>query len=123
MKTYRCIDILYDYSEKYNFVGTNNEQAYWAQERLGRIGIPLTALYSSHPYDLFRTLHEVGHCEIFDGRFNMATREYKATQWAIEHMRDYNVVVDNNLINAFQEYIYSFANGKNISKYELKMFT
>lgn len=119
MKHYQCIDIIKQYINKYVFIETDDEQSFWARERLHRIGIPKRAFYSEHPDDMFRLLHEIGHCEIFDGRFNQATKEFKATQWAISHCKQYNIDVSQEHQQIWQDYIYSFTKAKDKTKYKL----
>ena len=118
MKNVRCIDIIKEYYDKYKFVLTNQNHC-WARERLKQIGIPSYTLYLEDGWYVFALLHEIGHCEIFDGRYKQSTSEFLATQWAINNCKTYNVQLSEEQQNEWQEYIYSFCNDKDKGKYKL----
>lgn len=119
MGKYQCLDIINEYN-RYMYIKTKNEDEFWAMGGLGRIGIPESAINSSHPLDIFRLLHEIGHCETYQLKHTKATREFEATQWAINHSKKYNVNISKQNKTIFQDYIYSFSKAKNKEiKYKL----
>lgn len=118
MKKYTCLDIISDYPQ-HNYKWTSDVNDFWAQEKINRIGIPYSVLNSVSSINLFKTLHEIGHCQTFHFNQNISTREYKATQWAINHSNKYNVKLSCRQKKIWQDYIYSFATKKNKKKYQL----
>lgn len=119
MKKITCINIISMYCDKYMFLKTTDRNKFWAMEKCNRIGIPTTALDSSTPENVFRLLHEIGHCETYkQGQFK-AQREYLATQWAIDKCKELNIEPHKEH-DLWQNYIFSFTKAKDKSKYLLK---
>ena len=58
--------------------------------------------------DLFDLLHEIGHCETNTEEMIDCEGEYLATQWAIDNMDKYNVVVSRKYIDEYQDYIFDW---------------
>lgn len=118
METYSCSDIIKDYSNKYMFIKTNDD-IFWSFSALGRIGVPAKSFHSRYAIDTFHLLHEIGHCETYHIKQFKVQREFNATQWAIEHSKQYDVVSSESSKKIWQDYIYSFTKAKDKSKYQL----
>ena len=80
--------------------------------------------------DVFNLLHEIGHVYTSESWMSRAEREWRATTWAIFHMKKYGVKIPNWRKDNFQDDIYFWYNfekaltGKKIrmSKSQLKLF-
>ena len=116
--------IIKDYN-KYSFIWLHDKTNQYADNdrfscffRYGIILIPYNDTDWT-PSMYFALLHEIGHCETYKNRQSSATREFLATQWAINNSKKYNIMVSQKEKNEWQEYIYSFLKIKNKSKYKL----
>ena len=118
MKRYACINIIKDFPQ-HNYRWVEDSNNFLAQEKINRISIPRSVLKSTSADNLFKTLHEIGHCQTFETKQNKVTREFLATQWAIFFSQKYNVKLCQSSKKQWQEYIYSFTKAKNKSKYQL----
>ena len=54
----------------------------------------------------FELLHEIGHVETKTGLMRRCESEYAATQWALERCNEYGVIVPDNIIKRYQDYIW-----------------
>lgn len=74
----------------------------------GYIYFPIDAITNPSQEDLFDFLHEIGH--VITNRIGMkrCMEEYLATQWAIDHAKDFDVHVSHKRIMEFQNYIYKW---------------
>ena len=110
--------IINDYRNTYNIMYTKDSDckciAAW-----GLICIPNK--YKREDFDnyLFCVLHEVGHCETFESKQTEAEKEFFATQWASDNARRYDVTIDEKEKDEWQNYIYSFIDNEDKSKYLL----
>ena len=68
---------------------------------------------------IFSVLHEIGHCETYKPRQIKPTREFLATQWAIKEFNRLGLKLKKSDKEAWQEYIFSFANENNKKRYIL----
>ena len=50
-------------------------------------------------------MHEIGHIEGSDSKARRCEDEYNATQWAIDHLADYGLEADADIIGTYQDYI------------------
>ena len=53
----------------------------------------------------FSLMHEIGHIEGSDSKARRCEDEYNATQWAIDHLADYGLDTDADIIEEYQDYI------------------
>lgn len=53
----------------------------------------------------FSLMHEIGHIENNDAKMRRCEQEYYATQWAIDHLADYGLEADEDIIATYQDYI------------------
>ena len=53
----------------------------------------------------FDLMHEIGHIEANDASMRRCESEYSATKWALDHLSDYGLEMDENILHAYQEYI------------------
>ena len=108
--------------EKYNqyeYCFTDDEDDFWARGLMWRIGVPEMSLGSAKDDDVFRLLHEIGHCQTMKRNQSKATREYLATQWAINMSTTYGIYIPEDDRHMWQTYIYSFDDARNKSKHKL----
>lgn len=112
---------LKDVMAKYDYIyySTDDKNDFWARSAIKRIGVPKELHNSSKNFDVFRLLHEIGHCETYKYGQYKVMREFLATQWAIEHCKEWGIKVNEEDKNLWQEYIYSFSKAKDKSKYQL----
>jgi len=103
---------------KYMFVPTVDIQSF-ACSNSGIIVLDINMWHNPNAFFVFSILHEIGHCETYQKGQSKVKREYLATQWAIEHCKEYQIKLNSKQINAWQDYIYSFTKAKDKSKYEL----
>jgi hypothetical protein len=54
----------------------------------------------------FTLFHEIGHIVNNSGNMRRCEREYYATVWALEKFKDYGLVVPEDIVRDYQEYIY-----------------
>ena len=54
----------------------------------------------------FTLLHEIGHIVNNKSKMRRCEREYYATIWAIAELKKYDIETPQNLIDAYQRYIY-----------------
>ena len=53
----------------------------------------------------FSLMHEIGHIEGSNSKARRCEDEYNATQWAIDHLADYGLEPDKEIIASYQRYI------------------
>lgn len=104
-------DIISKYSNKYQFISTPDIQSFALSEQ-GIIVINLSSWVTPNSFFVFAVLHEIGHCETYKRKQNKITREFLATQWAINNSKQWNVKITNKQKQDWQEYIYSFSKAK-----------
>lgn len=114
-----CNDIIKEYCLKYNFIWTNNDNAFWSMPKFMRIGFPIKLLESKVSEDIFRLLHEIGHCETYSNNQTKAQREFNATVWAIRKGNEIGLKLSQTEKNKWQKYIYSFVNENDKNDYKL----
>lgn len=110
--------IVKKYEGKYEFVPTVDVQSF-ALPRNGIIVLDINMWYNPNVFFIFTILHEIGHCETFEPHQMKPTREFLATQWAINELNKLQLRLSVEHQQAWQEYIYSFTNEKNKHKYKL----
>ena len=78
--------------------------------------------------DLFDLLHEIGHIQTNNIGMKRCEEEFFATQWALDNANKYKVEITSDLIDTFQDYIWTWRDGaikrkaKNVpSKQQLKL--
>ena len=54
----------------------------------------------------FTLFHEIGHIMTKQSKMRRCESEYYATVWAIEELKKYGIKTPQNLIDAYQRYIY-----------------
>ena len=111
--------ILNDYKNKYDFRKVENLDTFKTFFQYGIILIPYYKNMWKDDRNLFALLHEIGHCETYKKRQSRAVMEFKATQWAINNCEKYNIVLDQQEKDEWQDYIYSFTKTKNKEIYKL----
>lgn len=53
----------------------------------------------------FDLMHEIGHIQTSRPNLRRCEDEYLATQWALDHLDDYGLEMDINIMGIFQDYI------------------
>ena len=119
MANINCYDLICKYCNQYKFIYTNKKDAFYAIQKIRRIGVPRELLYSNDDWYVFSLLHEIGHLETYQSNQSRVTREFFATQWAIRHMNEYKIKLSDKDKCIWQDYIYSFTTEKNKNKYVL----
>lgn len=117
--TEKIDSIIKTYNKKYMFILNDDKQSF-AFSKNGIIVLHLDKWRKPNAFFIFSVLHEIGHCETYQDGQNNVTKEYLATQWAIDHCKEWNVNLSKQDQNDWQEYIYSFTKAKDKSKYLLK---
>lgn len=110
--------IISEYKIKYQFIPTIDVQSF-ALNNSGIIVLDTNRWENPNSFFLFSVLHEIGHCETYNRNQTKPTREFLATQWAIEHCKQYGIKLNSHQQKEWQDYIYSFSKAKDKSKYQL----
>lgn len=117
MANIKVIQLINQYPNYYYYSIESN--IFSSQAALKRIYIPDNVYNSSTNWNVFSTLHEIGHCETYMNKQCKPLREFLSTQWAINHSKKYNITLSDDDKNVWQEYIYSFTKSKSKDKYKL----
>lgn len=119
MKPKQILDsIIEKYKTKYQFIPTVDVQSF-AFSGNGIIVLDINSWRNPNVFFIFSVLHEIGHCETYKARQIKPTREFLATQWAIKEFNRLGLKLKKSDREAWQEYIFSFANENNKKRYVL----
>lgn len=106
-ETYKNVAYLSLTSEKvpYSIIYYDNDGK---NKNTGYVYIHIDTIINPSQEDLLDFLHEIGH--IITNRVGMkrCMEEYLATQWAIDHAKDFGVKVSKKRIAEFQNYIFKW---------------
>ena len=119
MKKPSVSEIMAQYSDKYIYIWTSNQNKFYAMEKVRRIGVPRELKDSRKEIDTFRMFHEIGHMETYGPKQTKAQREYNATQWAIDEFNRRGLRLKEEYWELWQNYIYSFTKAKDKSRFDL----
>lgn len=111
--------IIKTYNKKYMFILNDDKQSF-ALSGNGIIILHLDKWRKPNTFFIFSVLHEIGHCETYQDKQTTVMREYLATQWAIDHSKEWDVHLSKQNQKDWQEYVYSYTKAKDKSKYQLK---
>ena len=110
--------IILHYEKKYSFYPTIDIQSFAIPE-FNIIVLDVKRWQKPNHFFIFTLLHEIGHCETFKKNQKQVTREYLASQWAINEFNKLGLNLKKKDRDAWQDYIYSFTKAKNKEKYKL----
>lgn len=100
-------DIMKDYKDTLLLCFTD-ESIPFCRYDLGNIYFKYDTFKNPDEEDLFDLLHEIGHCMTNEKGMKRCLEEYLATQWALDHMKKYNVKITRKRIEKFQKYIFKW---------------
>lgn len=110
------------YNNEITFHISTEERAYcYIEEK--EIYIPQNIFLSiSNTLEHIVTLyHEIGHIKTNNMRMKECEKEYYATQWCFDQLREKKIIIPRYLINEYQNYIWSLRRKNCPSRKELKL--
>ena len=110
--------IIQQYNKKYMIILLPNKSP-TSLPKYGAIFVDKNKADNPTFFFLFTLLHEIGHCVTYKDNQRDITKEYLATQWAIDNSNKWKIFLDQYEKEIWQEYVYSFTKAKNKSKYQL----
>ena len=111
-------NIINKYNNEYKFLPTASELVY-SLPKVNMIILSSERIKNPNNFFAFSILHEIGHIKTYKKEHTSATKEYLATQWAINENVNWNIPVNDDEKKIWQEYIYSYTKEKDKSKYLL----
>lgn len=80
---------------------------------------PISKRENPDENSIFDLLHEIGHLETNSASMKTVDKEFLATVWAIEKIKEYNIKLSKERKELWQNYIYSFIDQEDKNEYQL----